>query len=83
MSAKSAGLKSSGNFMPFILQIFFRSSVTSSYLLFTASHLGDSGITSLRKKLTSGRSNMTKRPHHRRKWTVQSYSPGCANVTPI
>ena len=24
-----------------------------------------------------------KRPHRRRTWTVQSYSPGCANVQPI
>jgi len=40
----------------------------------------------LRKKLfltdrkTSGQSNLTKRQHRRRTWTVQSYSPGCANV---
>jgi len=31
---------------------------------------------------TSGQSNMTKRPHRRRTWTVQSYSPGDANVHP-
>jgi len=30
--------------------------------------------------ITSGQSNVTKRPHCRRTWTVQSYSPGCANV---
>jgi len=24
--------------------------------------------------------NLTKRPHCRRRWRVQSYSPGCANV---
>jgi len=31
----------------------------------------------------SGQSNLTKRPHSRRTWTVQSYSSGGANVTPI
>ena len=46
-SARCDGSKSSGNFLPLILQIFVRSSVTSSYRPFTASHLGDSGITSL------------------------------------
>jgi len=32
--------------------------------------------------VTSGpsTSNLTKRPHRRRTWTVQSYSPGCASV---
>jgi len=30
--------------------------------------------------LTSSRSNMTKRPHHRCTWTVQLYSPGGGNV---
>jgi len=34
------------------------------------------------KFLTSGQSHLTKRPHWRRIWTVQSYSPGCANVNP-
>jgi len=29
---------------------------------------------------TTGQSNFTKRPHRRRTWTVQSYSPGCANM---
>ena len=32
--------------------------------------------------LTRGRSNLTKRPHRRRTWTVQSYSPNGANVHP-
>jgi len=45
--ANVAGSKSSGNFLPFTVQIVRRSFVTSSYFLFTASHLGDSGITSL------------------------------------
>jgi len=31
--------------------------------------------------ITSGQSYWEKRPHHRRTWTVQSYSPGCANAT--
>jgi len=29
---------------------------------------------------TSGQSNLTKKPHRRRRWTDQSYSAGCANV---
>jgi len=49
LSAKRAGSKSSGNFRPFIWQIFRISLVTSSYWPFTASHLGDSGIASLHK----------------------------------
>jgi len=32
--------------------------------------------------LASGQSNLTKRPHRCRTWTVQSYSPGGANVHP-
>jgi len=32
---------------------------------------------------TSGHSNLTKRPHRCRTWTLQSYSPGCANVHPM
>jgi len=32
--------------------------------------------------MTSGQSNLTKRPRRRRTWTVQSYSPGDANVHP-
>jgi len=32
---------------------------------------------------TSGQSNLTKWPHRRRTWTVQSYLPGGANVTPF
>jgi len=31
----------------------------------------------------SGQSNLTKGPYRRRTWTVQSYSPGCANVHPL
>jgi len=31
---------------------------------------------------TSGQNNLTKRPHRRRTWTVQSYSPSGANVHP-
>ena len=34
------------------------------------------------KKKTTGHSNLTKRPHRRRTWTVQSYLPGCTNVHP-
>ena len=30
--------------------------------------------------LTSRQSNLTKSPHHRRTWTVQSYSPRCADM---
>jgi len=33
--------------------------------------------------VTSNESNLTKRPHRRRTWTVQSYSLGGANVHPI
>jgi len=33
--------------------------------------------------ITSGQSNFDVRPHRRRTWTVQSYSPGGANVHPI
>ena len=29
---------------------------------------------------TGGQTNLTKRPHHRRTWTVQWYSTGCAPV---
>ena len=32
--------------------------------------------------LTSGPSNLTKRPHRCRPWTIQSYSSGCDNVPP-
>jgi len=32
--------------------------------------------------ITGGQSNLTKRPHRRRTWTVQSYLPGGANVFP-
>ena len=32
--------------------------------------------------ITSGQSNLTERPHRRRMWTVQSYSPDCANMNP-
>jgi len=32
--------------------------------------------------MTSGQSNLTKRPHHRRLWTVQWYLPGCTSVHP-
>jgi len=32
--------------------------------------------------ITSGQSNLTKRPHRRRTLTVQSYLPGCANMHP-
>ena len=32
---------------------------------------------------TSGQRNLTKRPHHRRTWTVQSYMPSGVNVQPI
>ena len=31
---------------------------------------------------TSGQSNLTKRPHRRRMWTLQWYSPGGASVHP-
>ena len=33
--------------------------------------------------ITSGESNLTKRPHCRRTWTIQSHSPGCTNVLTI
>jgi len=32
------------------------------------------------RNLTSGQSNVTECPHRRHTWTVQSYSPGSANV---
>jgi len=34
------------------------------------------------KSLTTGQNNLTKRPHRRRTWTVQSYSPGGVSVHP-
>ena len=33
-------------------------------------------------KQTSGRNNLRKRPRRRCTWTVELYSPGCANVHP-
>jgi len=35
-----------------------------------------------KQTLTSGQSNLTKRSHRCRTWTVHLYSPGCANVHP-
>jgi len=32
--------------------------------------------------IKSGQSNLTKSPHRRHTWMVQSYSPGCVNVHP-
>jgi len=34
------------------------------------------------RKPTNGQSNLTKTPHRRRTWMVQSYSTGCANTQP-
>ena len=46
-TSKHVGWKSSGRHLLFIRQIFCSSFKTSSYLPFTTSHLGDSGITNL------------------------------------
>ena len=39
-------------------------------------------MTMMMMLITNGESNLTKRPHRRRTWTTQSYSPGCAECTP-
>jgi len=39
-------------------------------------------VSSVYPIITSGQSNLTKRPHSHCTWIVQLYSPGCANVTP-